>query len=1607
MIVCDEKIVRLPFRNETLIIQCDENNNRTQLNIISCTKTRKYLLNGYPVFLANITTKMIQDKSGEKRLKNVPIVRDFSKVFPEDLPGLPPTRQELSDKVFIRPSSSPWGAPVLFVKKKDGSFRMCIDYRELNKLIVKNRYSLLRIDDLFDQLRGSSIYSKIGLRSGYHQLRVREEDIPKTAFRTRYGHYEFQFMSFGLTNALAIFMDLMNRKKVMFDWGDKQEAAFQLLKQKLCSALILALPEGAEDFEAYCNASHKGLGVVLMQREKVISYASRQLKIHEKNYTTHDLELGAQTEFKKPENLKKEDVGGMLIKNSKDPEKFRKEKLEPRTDKTLCLNNRSWLPCYGGLRDLIMHESHKSKYFVHLGSDKMYQDLKQLYWWPNMKADIATYVSKCLTCLRAKAEHQKPSGLLREFQKALGTRLDMSITYHPKTDGQSERTIQTLEDMLRACVIDFGKGWERHLPLIEFSYNNSYHASIKAAPFESLYGRKCRSYFCWAEVRDAQLTYPEIIQETTEKIVQIKQRLQAARDRQKSYANLSRVHSTFHVSNLKKCLSDEPLAILLDELHIDDKLCFVKELVEIMDREIKQLRQSCIPIIKDQPFELMCDASDYAVGAVLRQRVEKHFWPIHYASKTMNQAETNYTTTEIEMLAVVYAFEKFRSYLIMNKSIVYTNHSALKYLFAKKDAKARLLRWILLPQEFDFKVIDTKGAENYATDHLSRLENTYKNVFDPKEINETFPLESLNKVAHQDSSTPWFADFANYHAGNFIIKAGKEAINILNSCHSGPTGGHYGANYTTKKGIDFMGPFPILKGNKYILVAVDYLSKWVEAKVLPTNDARVVVKFLKSLFSRFGTPKAIIGDRGTHFCNDQFARIMSKYEVTHRLSTAYHPQTSGQVKVTNRGLKRILERTVGENHALWSDKLEDTLWEFQTAFKTSVGCTPYWLVYGKACHLPLELEHKAFWALKHANFDLKTASDHRKLQLNELSELHDQSYENSLIYKERTKKLHDKKIKNRIFNVGDQVFLFNSRLKIFSGKLKSRWSGPFTNSEIYPYRTAKLVHLDGCNFKVNCHRLKHYHGGDPPPMEIPDCQPDNQNVDFSGSNQIQTPQYPDVNPPSPEISNEEIFQAKGDLIKSIQTFLERFNCIPFEEKPQILFQTWETFFAIQYSQPEDSNDLFQKLLKDLKELAGYDQSTSTDRLIFLNGDEDHPVQNKESPENSSEEIVVSKTNQEPSQDSDIHQLIEDCRIEVPEEQKQKMENTMLELFKICHHKQFLCIHDDIDDLIERALDSKLFSINSQRLDKKEQEIKNVVEQPAKRRNRNIQSFQNFRVVHKNSFKNTSQISSIHAVAPIQSTKEPKHLLSMGYEHFSITPETESDYVTASVAENLLPIPSKCEVTLEDEIKCDVPIKDDCSPVFTTFSNILFKDNEDLDSSNDESLPDEDEEIRLIENLLYDNSFPRPPKELNAEIVDTIIESIPLLPIPVQDGNSQQEEIDIVTDDVLPSSVENDDDSSDDSLLEEADLFLVSDNSIPPGIENVTDDPEGDIRFLEELLINDSILSHESYDSNFEDRTSIPRPPPEPPDVESFFDLKPDVIAEEILDKLNEDKHFNP
>nr|GEX65356.1 reverse transcriptase domain-containing protein [Tanacetum cinerariifolium] len=517
---------------------------------VSCMKVKKYVDRGSYLFVAQVVEK----EPIQRRLEDVPVIFKFPYVFLKDLPGLPPPReveleielvpgaapvarepyrlapsemkelakqlQELSDKGFIRPSSSPWGAPVLFVKKKDGSFR-----------------------------------------------------------KTRHGHYEFQVMPFGLTNAPAVFMDLMNKgvyvdpakveaiknwtapktptevrqflglagyyrrfiegfsliakpltkltqKNKTYEWSNKEEEAFQLLKDKLCSAPILALPEGYEDFVVYCDASLKGYGAVLMQRENVIAYASRQLRTHEENYMTHDLELGA-------EKVTMDFLTGL-----------------PRT------------PSGYDLIWVIVDRLTKSTYFLPKKKTDSIKKLAELY----LKEIVCKHGVPVLVIF--DRDSLFTSRFWVSLQKALGTQLDLSTAYHSETDGQSERTIQTLEDMLRACVIDFGSSWDKHPPLVEFSYNNSYHASIKVALFEALYGRKCRSPICWSEVGESQLTGSKLVQETTKKIVRIKNRLLTARSRQKSYVDLKRRLTEF----------EKP--------------------VEIMDREVKRLKQSRIPIVK-------------------------------------------------------------------------------------------------------------------------------------------------------------------------------------------------------------------------------------------------------------------------------------------------------------------------------------------------------------------------------------------------------------------------------------------------------------------------------------------------------------------------------------------------------------------------------------------------------------------------------------------------------------------------------------------------------------------------------------------------------------------------------------------------------------------------------------------------------------------------------------------------------------------------------------------------------------------------------------------------------------------------------------------------
>ncbi|KAI3780620.1 hypothetical protein L2E82_10605 [Cichorium intybus] len=858
---------------------------RLRMPVISFAQARSCISKGGMSYLAYVSVAQ-PIKVG---VANVNVVNEFPDVFPDELPGLPPDRQvevtielipgaapvarapyrlapsemvelrkqmeELLDRGFIRPSTSPWGAPILFVKKKDGSMRMCIDYRELNKITVKNKYPLPRIDDLFDQLQGASYFSKIDLRSGYHQLKIRESDIPKTAFRTRYGHYEFLVMPFGLTNAPAVFMDLMNRvcrpfldtsvivfiddilvysrsqtehevhlrqvlellrreklyakfskcefwlrevqflghvinaegvkvdpakieavmkwepprsptevrsflglagyyrrfvedfssiavpltkltkKGEQFTWAEEQQEAFQKLKQALCEAPVLVLPQSGEEYVIYSDASRIGLGCVLMQKGRVIAYASRQLKDAEKKYPVHDLELAAvvlalklwrhylygvkfiiytdhkslkylfdqkelsmrqqrwmdllkdfdceiqyhpgkanvvadalsrkeapmkvtsacmgvvsrlpglirlaQEEACKPENVKSERMVGYL------------KHLEENSQKLKTFRDRIWVPKQGEVRNLLLEDSHYSRYAVHPGSTKMYRTLKPMYWWPGMKRDVGRFVEKCLTCLQVKSNHQKPYGEIQPLpipeKKWDHITMDF-MTKLPRTP-RGYDSIWVIVDRLTKSA--------QFIPYKE-KYRVDQLAKIyidEMAPYEALYGAPCRTPTCWTEVGEKPLAGPEIVAQTEEKIKLIRENLKVAQNRQKQYADrrvkpiefqvgdmvmlkvspwkglirfgkkgklsprfigpfrisqrvgavayrlelpdeLHGIHDVFHVSHLRKTLFDKAQHIPLAEIEVDEKLRYPEQPERVLDRKIRQLRNKKISMVK-------------------------------------------------------------------------------------------------------------------------------------------------------------------------------------------------------------------------------------------------------------------------------------------------------------------------------------------------------------------------------------------------------------------------------------------------------------------------------------------------------------------------------------------------------------------------------------------------------------------------------------------------------------------------------------------------------------------------------------------------------------------------------------------------------------------------------------------------------------------------------------------------------------------------------------------------------------------------------------------------------------------------------------------------
>nr|GEX28847.1 putative reverse transcriptase domain-containing protein [Tanacetum cinerariifolium] len=1452
VIICGKKVVRILYGNKMLRVKSDKGVSR--LKVISCIKA----LPGA-----------------------APIVRASYRLAPSEMKDFSVQRQELLEKGFICLNSSPWGAPALFVKRKDGSFRMCIDYRELNKLTVKNRYPLSRIDDLFDQLQGSSVYSKIDLRSGYHYLRIKEEDIPITAFRTRYGHFEFQVMSFGLTNAPTVFMDLMNRvckpyldkfvivfiddilvyskdeeehekhlkiilellkkerlyakfsksdfwldlvqflsheidrsgvhvdpakveaikswaapttptgKNKKCEWEKEEEEAFQTLKQKLCSAPILALPKGMEDFvnivthhikcmhtrsKSYPNNSTATIPRRSNRRrvpnivepeictiKEIVPMAGRTMEellqaptegyeeaiviqkllrkilrlkricfeppnliltwdnlvnnfvnqffpssktTHLKNEISRFTQRFEETFGEAWEHFKEmlracphhgfselaqidtfyngldeqdeDSLNAAADQISYLAKIVNKQVITPATAKAvektcvICGGAHAYYDCIAtysnqpsvcaatGTYNQVSspnRASHKipPPDFAPVqnnqnrgGFNKQEENLR-INLNNDMRSILGSFFQNQASTLGTLPRNNVPnpkgemkgvttrSGLVYEgpsiptnspFEKVVEQDIEgITDKKHSKCQGstahvqpsklhkkamkQMEKLFQIFHDLhfdisfadalllmpkyastIKSLLTNKDKLFElAKVPLNEncsamllkkvpeklgdpskflipcdFPGIDVCHAladlgaSINLMPlsiWKKLSLPELTLTRMTLELADRSITRPKGVAKdvfvkvgkfhfpTNFVVVDFEADPRVPLILWRSFLRTGHALIDVHGEEITLMVNDESVTFNLNQtmrysLTYDDNYVNRVDVFDIAysfqlpSMDLKQAEETKVKSFIEEPPELELkellshleyalledtdklpviiakDLKDVEKEALIKV-LKSHKWAIAWKSPTLRIPKTKKTTFTCPygtfayrrmpfglcnapgtfqrcMIAIFHdMIEKTMEVFMDDFSVFVDSFSScltnLDKMLKRCEDTNLVLNWekchfmcregivlghkILksgievdrakfnviakLPHPTTVKGVRSflghAGSENLAADHLSRLENPHKDVLENKDINENFPC-----CVH-----------------------GQEPIDILKACHEGPTGGHHGANLTAKKvfdarffwpsiyrdahdmiksydtcqrqgkisqidempqkaiqvceifdiwGIDFMGPFPSSKGNKYILVAVDYLSKWVEAKALPTNDARVVVKFLKSLFSRFGTPRAIISDHRTHFCNDQFTRVMIKEDGW-------------------------------ENRALWSDKLDDALRAFHTAFKTPIGCTPYKLVYGKSCHLPIELEHKAYWALKPVNFNLKTAGDHRKLQLNELNELRDQAYENSVIYKERTKKFHDSKIKNRIFNV-------------------------------FPYGTVELSQPNGPNFKVNGHRVKHYFGGEIPSKVVPD-----------------------------------------------------------------------------------------------------------------------------------------------------------------------------------------------------------------------------------------------------------------------------------------------------------------------------------------------------------------------------------------------------------------------------------------------------------------------------------------------------------------------------------------
>ncbi|KAG7533312.1 Zinc finger CCHC-type [Arabidopsis thaliana x Arabidopsis arenosa] len=1448
--------------------------------VISAIQAERMLEKGCEAYIATITTHEV---GASAELKDIPIANEFSDVF-EAVSGLPPDRsdpftielkagttpiskapyrmapaemaelkkqlEELLDKGFIRPSSSPWGAPVLFVKKKDGSFRLCIDYRGMNKVTIKNKYPLPRIDELLDQLGGAKWFSKIDLASGYHQIPIEPLDIRKTAFRTRYGHYEFVVMPFGLTNAPAAFMKMMNSvfrefldefviifiddilvyskdwkthqnhlravlerlreqklfaklskcsfwqrsigflghivseqevsvdpekiksikdwprpknateirsflglagyyrrfvkgfasmsqpmtrltgKDTKFQWSEECEKSFSELKAMLTSAPVLVLPEEGEPYMVYTDASITGLGCVLMQKGSVIAYASRQLRKQEGNYPTHDLEMaavvfalkiwrsylyGAKVQiftdhkslkyiFTQPElNLRQRrwmefvadydldiayhpgkanqvadalsrrrfdveaeknqvDLVNMMgtlhlnalskdleplglgaadqadllsrirLAQEKDEElktwaKNNKTEYQTSNNGTIVVNGRVYVPNDKGLKGEILKEAHQSKFSIHPGSNKMYRDLKRYYHWVGMKKDVAEWVAKCSTCQLVKAEHQVPSGLVQNlpmpewkgdhvmmdfvtglpttikskpnavwvvvdrltksahfiaisetdgaediaaryieeivrlhgvpvsivsdrdtrftshfwkaFQKALGTRVNLSTAYHPQTDGQSERTIQTLEDMLRACVLDWGGNWEKYLRLVEFAYNNSYQASIGMSPYEALYGRACRTPLYWTPVGERMLFGPKIMDETTEKMKFLKIKLKEAQDRQKSYADkrrkelefqvgdlvylkavtykgkgrfstrkklspryvgpykviervgavayklklppkLDAFHKVFHVSQLRKCLSEHEERVEDVPSELKENLTVEANPIRIVDRMEKGTRRKKISMIKvlwdcggreettwetenkmmaDFPSSTSCRVAQLSsgncptvgrlggygrmVGQLRGAVTNERLWPNGRLLEKLlgNDALAALASTSDPELKRVIPVECISSRSILIEEIGNDN--------------------ILEAERIETPKLSSGNENSSLVVTRSRVKSQDDELTPPLELPKRKPRRKLNdqevlikEPSRTEQSLP----------GDEEIQETVEDPDIP----SEPEPRKFTFKDNTSAN-DWVADWRVPIKN-FILNGELPSNKWQARKLRIISAKYCIIK--ESLYKRgvsdpyllciFGPEVEIVtSEVHEELCGSHSSGRSMAFKIK-RYSTPRYPQENGQAEASNKTILSNLKKCLSARKGGWYDELQPVFWAYRTTPRRATGETPFSLVYGMEAVVPAELNVPG---LRRSEAPLNEELNSKLLEdaLDTIDKRRDQSLIRLQNYQQLTARYYNSKLKNKPLNVGDFVLrrVFDNTKEEGAGKLGINWEGPYQITEKVRNGVYRLKDLDG------------------------------------------------------------------------------------------------------------------------------------------------------------------------------------------------------------------------------------------------------------------------------------------------------------------------------------------------------------------------------------------------------------------------------------------------------------------------------------------------------------------------------------------------------------------